>query len=377
MFSELLDQIEKGRSGDVPWIPINYPRLGSQVGISHRMYHLIGGDPGSGKTAFVDQTYVLDPYDWFQQQEDVSFEVIYFSMERSKVYKKAKWLAHKLYRDHDILIDVPTLLGWGTAKGEIGDELMDLIKSKEEYFNNMWKNVDILDGSTNPTGVFKALKQRALNKGVLYDRKNSDGHYRKVWMQGETERKETITEAECPVKMPHWDQKYVPNNPNLITVVVLDHIGKMQSERGFSEKQILDKTSEYIGVCRDLFGYCGVVISQFNRNNANIQRRINTDLSPEQQDFKGTGNTFEDADVVLALFDPSRHSLSSYQGYSITSTKNEQQVSRFRSTSLLKNSYGIDNAVFGFQFVGENGYFGELPKSQQMTIEKYEAIKNV
>lgn len=377
MFSELLDKIELGRSGDVPWIPLKYPRLGSAIGISHRMYHLVGGDPGSGKTAFVDQTYVLDPYDWFMQQEDISFEVVYFSMERSKVYKKAKWLAHKLYRDHGILIDVPSLLGWGTARTQIDDELMDIIKSKEEYFDNMWKNVEIIDGSDNPTGVYKALKQRALNKGKLYHRRNPEGNYIVEWMEQGVEKSRQIEASNCPVDIPHWDQKYVPDNDKLITLVVLDHVGKMQTERGFSEKQILDKTSEYLGVARDRYGYCCVAISQFNRNNANIQRRINTDLSPEQQDFKGTGNTFEDADVVLALFDPARHKLSKFRGYNIPATVNSNGVSRFRSISLLKNSYGMDNAVFGYQFVGENGYFNELLQPTQMQMQNYEDLKNV
>lgn len=82
------------------------------------------------------------------------------------------------------------------------------------------------------------------------------------------------------------------------------------------------------------------------------------------------------ADVVLALFNPHKHNLPRYQNYLINQSTNAQGFSRFRAITLLKNSYGMDNAILGFKFVGENGYFEELVKASEMTTEHYNNLKN-
>ena len=49
-------------------------------------------------------------------------------------------------------------------------------------------------------------------------------------------------------------KEYKPTNPNLITTVVIDHIGKLKNERGYSKKERIDKMSEYLGEVRDRYG---------------------------------------------------------------------------------------------------------------------------
>ncbi len=75
-------------------------------------------------------------------------------------------------------------------------------------------------------------------------------------------------------------------------------------------------------------------------------------------DFKDTGNTQQDANVVLALFSPRRYEIEKFRGYDITKLKD-----RFRSISLLKNRDGDSDKTIGLQFVGEVGYFQEVPKA--------------
>lgn len=376
-FNSLLRKIHQGINKENIFIPLSHPRLGSLISIEKSMYHLIGGDPGTGKTAFVDKTYVLDAYDFIINQNKVDFEVIYFSLERSREYKEAKWLAHRLYTENEILIDVPSILGSGTASKELTPEILQAIDSHKEYFDNLWKKVRIIDDKQNPTGIYKILKQHALENGTFYGI-NLEGKYYKQTLQSWKENKIILINKEaCPVELYDINEKqYVSDNPNRITVVIVDHIGKMKGERDYSEKQLLDKTSEYLSEARDSYKYFVVPISQFNRNNANIQRRIHTDLKPEEQDFKGSGNMYEDADAVLGLFNPHKHNLNKHYGYMINQTINSQGFSRFRSVSLLKNSYGMDNALMGFKFVGENGHFSELVKSTEMTSELYNNVKN-
>ena len=102
-FSQLLKQVEDGIEGKSKWIPIGYDKLGSHIGIGQKIYTLIGGNSGTGKTGFTDCTYVLNPYKWYKENKnktDIKFKIIYRSMERSKSFKIGKWVCAKLYEDN-------------------------------------------------------------------------------------------------------------------------------------------------------------------------------------------------------------------------------------------------------------------------------------
>jgi len=370
-FSQLINRIKTARNEEPLWIPFRYSGLSKHVGISKRLYHLFGGDPGTGKTAFVDQSYVLDAHDYaYRHPEKAKLKTIYFSMERSQDYKKAKWLAHRLYTHNDILVDTPTLLNWGTG-GELTDEIIEKAELHNEFFDKLYNDVDIFDGIRNPTGVYKIMIEKALHHGVIYGRGEKGQYYKtdlSVWQQNNEQTKISIRPSDCPKQLSKRKRIYIPHDERLVLQIILDHFGKPRPERGYSNKQTIDKTSEYLQIARDFYGMNVVGISQFNRNNANIQRRINTDLSPEQQDFKGSGNTYEDADVVMALFNPYKHGLDSFKKYNIKKTIHNG-FSRFRSIHLLKNSYGADNLVTAYKFMGECGHFEGIRKPDNINYE--------
>ena len=382
-YSKLLELVERGQKGDYPWIPLGQPKIGRHVGIGKRLYHLVGGDPGTGKTAFVDQNYVLNAYDWYindkPEEDETKLKIIYFSMERSKENKLAKWAALKLWEEEGIILDVPTVLGWGTAKRKLTDFEKRKLKEYEDFFDGkMLKDVHILDGATNPTGVYKQLVDWGLRNGNEYRRDEHGNVYRKDRQKylNNQECWEKIRESDLPndVEVKRYESVYKPDDEKLVTLVVLDHMGVVNHESGLGDKGTLDKMSKYFQACRDYYGYCFVAINQFNRNNANIMRRVNTDMSPEKQDFKGSGNMYEDADVVLALFNPYEFGISPYLQYKVKDLVNDEGYNRFRSVTILKNTYGIDNAAFGLQFIGECGYYNELPKASDMTSQMYDEI---
>jgi len=381
-YNKLLDLIEKGQKGNYPWIPIGQEKMGRHIGIGKRLYHLIGGDPGTGKTAFVDQNYVLRPYNWFRyekpEDDDTKLKVVYFSMERSKENKMAKWVAMKLWEQEGTLLDVPTVLGWGTAKRKLTNHEKQCIEKYREYYNEMSNHVQVLDGANNPTGVYKQLVDLALLHGDDY-RRNEHGQLfrkdREKFLQGEPSWEE-VPDRTLPddVTVEKYDSVYVPHDPNLIIEYIIDHMGVVRQESKLGAKGTLDKMSSYNQLFRDHYGFCPVAINQFNRNNANIMRRVNTDMSPEKQDFKGSGNMYEDADVVLGLFNPYEFGISPHLGYKINKLVNDEGYNRFRSVTILKNTYGIDNAAFGCQFLGECGYYDELPKASDMTDQMYDDV---
>jgi len=348
-YSQLIsNEIEKGRSGAISTIPLGFNKMGEHLTINKSMYTLIGGNSGTGKTGFTDQTYVLDPYDWYMKnknESDIKLQIIYRSMERNKAYKLGKWICSKLYTDYGILLDVPQLYGWASKKNHIPDEIYEKVNSCMNYFDEMQDVVNIIDGAENPTGVYNQLVENALSEG----------------------RVETKNQ---------YERTYIPQDNKKITLVVLDHIGKLKSERGFNKKENIDKMSELLGICRDMYGYSPVVVSQFNRSLSDSQRARNKEITPEPEDFKDSSNLYEDCDVALALFNPYKYKVFDHMGYDINKFVNERAFNRFRSVTVLKNSYGIDDFRLGMNFIGEVGRFVELPRAGEMNDDVYNRAKN-
>jgi hypothetical protein len=67
-----------------------------------------------------------------------------------------------------------------------------------------------------------------------------------------------------------------------------------------------------------------------------------------------------------------RYEMEKYRGYKI-----DQLRDRFRSLSLLKNRDGESDKVVGLRFIGEIGFFEELPRAELLTDEGYAKIISI
>jgi replicative DNA helicase len=117
-----------------------------------------------------------------------------------------------------------------------------------------------------------------------------------------------------------------------------------------------------------------VVVSQFNRDISNPIRIKNGDVEPQLDDFKDSSTTQEDADVVMALFDPMRYKVPDPSGYDLNKLVDTTGSKFFRSLRIIKNSYGSDDIRIGLGFYGEIGMFKELPRKKDITDEDYAAV---
>lgn len=345
-FELLKNEVQAGLDGRNNGIPMGFNRLNKYIGIRKSMYFLVGGLTGSGKTSFIDDAFVLNPFDWYimHKEPKIKLRIIYRSMERSRTYKLAKWVSRKIFLDHAIVIPVQKLLGW-TEK--MTHDEHDLFLMYEDYMNHMGEVITIIDGPENPVGIAKELKAHALENGKIE-------------------------------QLDEFNKIYVPNDSNTITIVVIDHIGLLKTTKDQpSKKEAIDKMSDELRYARDFFGYTPVVVSQFNRSISNIQRIKTGDVEPQLEDFAESSSTQNDADVVLALFDPLRYKVNDTSGYEINRLVDPMTGAKyFRSLRLIKNSYGEDDMRIGLAFLGQVGMFKELPKMKEMTDDVYEDIIN-
>lgn len=344
-FEHLKREVQAGLDGRNNGIPMGFNRLNRYIGIRKSMYTLIGGLTGSGKTSFVDDAYVLNPFDWYISQKDpkMKLRIIYRSMERSRTYKFAKWVSRKIFLDQGVIIPVPKLLGW---TDKMTKDEHDLFLMYEDYMGQMNETITIIDGPENAVGIAKELKAHALENGSIE-------------------------------QVDQYNKIYVPNNENEITIVVVDHIGLLKTTQAQpNKKAAIDKMSDELRYARDFYGYTPVVVSQFNRDISNPIRIKNGDVEPQLEDFADSSATQNDADVVLALFDPMRYKVEDPSGYNLNKLRDDYGAKYFRSLRLIKNSYGEDDIRIGLGFLGQIGMFKELPRKKDITDSDYDSVLN-
>lgn len=350
----LWDEICNGVKGKNSGIPMGFNRLNKYLGLRRSIYTTIGAAAGCGKTSLVDCAYVLNPYDWYiknKHKSNVQFEVIYFSMERKKTYKLAKWLCMKIWQEENVLMTTDELLSWQNKLDPKKQELANFyIKN---YFEEMTQSgvVKIIDGQVNPTGIWKYMEAHAKTRGKI----------------------EEVNE---------WENRYIPNNDNLITNVVHDHAGKTKNEAiggKYDKKLTIDKASEYYCRARDFLGYSPIMINQFNRTSyQDIQyaKKEGADPDPTVEYWKDSGNVIEDCDVAISLFNPYKYGLEEYMGYNIQDFTDGNGNNKFRGLKIIKNSYGTDNIRIGLGFLGEVSLFKELTRAADITQKELNFVIN-
>jgi hypothetical protein len=346
---QFVKQVKHMNSG-FSTIPLSHKKLNSYIAITKAMGMLFGGESGSGKTAMVDSTFVFDIFDhYIKQDTDKKTFVpywIYRSMERPEFYKRAKWTCLKLWKDYQILIDVPTLLNFSSRQFEISDEVMQIISSDvfSHYFDELNEHLTLYSRSATTGDIYKDTLKLVNQHGRLVKKMDEQG----------VERTE-----------------YVYNDDKVHFIHVTDHLGKLLRTTGQkSDKEKIDSYSRMMSnIFRDLYQGIYIDVSQLNRNIRSMDRLKLTDLDVKSDDFKESSEPYENADIVFGMLNPYKLGMEMYpmdNGYDISKTIDVKGRARFRSIKILKNSYGADDIRLAYRFLGENGYITELPKADQM-----------
>lgn len=343
-FDLLKKEVDNGIQGRNSGIPMGFRRLNKYIGIRKRIYTVIFGATGSGKSAFCHSAYILHPFDWWyanKNTSNVKLKFILFSMERSKVYTLAKWTSRKIFLDQGVNIPIAKLLGWWETK--LTKDEHDLFLMYEDYINELTAICDIIEGAQNPTGIYKYVKKYAEANGTIED----------------------INE---------YDKIYHPRHPNEIVIPIVDHFGLIKMERGMSKKEAIDKTSEYFQWMRDFLGYTPIGVSQINRDLSNPIYQKMDNIEPNLDQIKESGRPAEDADVVVSLFQPSRYKTNDASYNNVSKFISPEGADCFRSIKILKNTYGESDLRIGMGFHGSTGTFAELPKPKNMDSFDFETL---
>lgn len=329
MISEkLLYEIDRGRLGLNHGISMKLPKLESIIdGVTRETYTLILSNSGAGKTSFALYAYVYRP---LMEHLDDDFKVLYFSLEMGEVALYIKLLSIYIFETYGIQLSFKKILS-REKEYILSEEHYDLVKQCMPWVDKISKKLEIYDKKVSPKKVYAILKTRLEEMG-------------------------TFSESETRLL-------YKPNNPNLIYNIVVDHIGLVGT------KPDIDLLSSYLLFFRDKCGVSPVVIQQANREQGNIERFKQGKSAFTIHDAKDSGNTVQDCNIMIALYNPHRDGLKTYKHYNI-----EHLNSYFRSIMVLKNRYGDCDVEVGVNFFGWINMFHELPKPDE--IYDYERYTN-
>lgn len=327
IIDEIFKQIDAGRAGENHGYSMGLPKLEGIIdGVTKETYTLILSNSGAGKSSFALYAYVYKPL--MEHLDDDDYKVLFFALEMSEWSLYIKLLSIYIFEKYGIQLSFKEIL---SKKKEyiLSDEHYELVKECKPWLEKISEKLEVYDKHVNANTVYAILKQRLESMGRF---------------------------VETDTKL-----SYIPNNPNLIYTVVIDHIGLVRPRPGNSLKQEIDDLSAYLVTLREKCRISPVVVQQANREQGNIERFKQGKSAFTINDAKDSGNTVQDCNIMIALYNPHRDGLKTYKNYDI-----KQLEGNFRSIMCLKNRFGDCDVEVGCNFFGGINLFHELPKHDEI-----------
>lgn len=348
-FLSLRDEINRNQVEDrVMGVPFKLPKLDDVLfGQRQATYYLYGAETGIGKTTFVREKHIYQPYELFMDIGNPDkFDVIFVdcSLEISEDLNIAAGMVRHIYLKYGKVIPVSKLLGWS---GKLKEEELGIVNSKEveDYFLPLSKKMYIVSDEITPNRFHDILLELAKKVGTF----KKEGRY--------------ISECEG----------YELNNPNLYVYIIVDTANLVDPDSGHDTvKSSIDRMSRIAVRFRNKCKFIPVFIQQFNADISDTERRTKQKAvkTPQLRDFEDSKRCTKDANVAIGLYDPIRHmnidDNGIFLGYDIMRLR-----SWFRTAHLLKYRNGPSNIYVPLKFDGEVGVFTELKPAEQMTPQDY------
>lgn len=323
----LFVKIKDGLKGINIGISTGLPKLDEIIaGVQKATLYDIAAGLGVGKTSLALYAFIYYPLKTYLNNPN--FKIIYFSLEMTAEILLAKLLSLHIYDTYNIEVSYKKLMS-RTKNNRLSEEEFKIVANCELWLHQVEQSLIIYDKALTSDGLYAFLKQYSTDNGN--------------WISGEK------------------GETYVANNPDCLTLVVLDHMGLLKKKVGQSMKDAIDTTSSELIYFRNKCSYSALMLQQLNRTASSMDRRKAELQETELQDLKDSGGPSEAADVVLSLFFPHREKMVTYRGFKIAKGFREA----FRSIVVLKNRYGECDSIVPLNFFGSIGLFKELDEPSQ------------
>lgn len=358
---KLKEKRKRAIDGKINCIPSPFKRFSSDfVGLEKSTYLTVTSFTKGAKSQFTSYTFIYEPLLYaYYNNPDIKLTYIYFPLEESYERIIERFMSFLVYRlsKGKYRISPANLRSVDSSK-PVPKEVLEIIESDEvmsilKYFE---EHV-IFSQEANPTGIYKFCKAYAENNGKTYTKtiqiKNDFGQL-----------------TNCEV----FDY-YIPNNPEEYVIPIIDTINLVECERGLTQKQSMDKMSEYLAkYLRNRYGMSPIVIQQqaFSAEDNDSFKLGRT--KPSVHSLGDSKYTARDSNITLGLNSPARFGIQEYFGYDIRRLNDN-----VRFLEVLVNRDGQMGGVVGLFFDGAVCTFSELPlPGDKIAMEKvYKHVKQI
>jgi hypothetical protein len=348
--------------GRVNCIPSPFQRFSNDyIGLEQETYICVTSFTKGGKSQLVSFLMIYSTllYAYKNPDKEIDITFIYFPLEETPDRIMERFMSYLLFNISNgrIRIDPKTLRSTTSAVDETvlntleSEEYTKILKFFEEHI--------IFSSESNPTGILKFCTK--------YAEENGETFYKTYTVKDEFGN---------PVERKVFDH-YVLTNPNKYIVPVIDTINIIDTERGMSLKQSMDKMSEYCAkIMRNRYHMTPIVIQQQAFESEGNDALKLGKIRPSVAGLGDSKYVSRDANIVLGLFSPARFGLKDYLGYNIDILKDH-----VRFLEVCVNRDGAMGGIIALYFDGACCYFRELPiakkKNARGTLEETPEIKRV
>ena len=324
------------------------------VGIEQETYYCVTANQKAAKSQFTSFMFLYTPILYaYAHPDKVRVRIFYAPLEESKRKVTMRFMRYLLYIHSGFKIRVTHQELTSTLEGNpVSEEVLNVLESEEykkimEFFES---HVTFLE-DRNPTGCYKAIVKYACEHGERI------------------KQPLTITDEFGETKTVEKIVGYKPLDPDEYVIIIADHVGLLQEERGLDKRLTIRKYSEYMMELRDYYRYIPVIVQQQSSEVQSMDAFKLNRISPTPGALADCKDTRYDVNVMLGLTNPYAAHITTYPGsggYDITKLRDHQ---RFLEVMLTRD--GTANAIKALYFDGAVSYFKELPGPNNPIYEEY------
>lgn len=363
LINRVLNGLEERRkkviNGGINSIPSPFIRFSEDfLGVEQGKYYVVTASTKGGKTQLASYLFIYNTLLYaYHNPDKVRVKVFYYPLEETPEDIMLRFMSYLLYTLSNYKIRIsPTDLK-STKESKVLDETIIELLKKDEYLDilRFFEDNVIFSSSTNPTGVYNECRKYAENNGIV--------HTKKQIIKGELG--ETIT-----VDAFDW---YESNDPDEYRIIFYDHVSLINTERGMSLKQSIDKLSEYCVLLRNRYNFSPVIIQQQAFSGESLEAFKENKVRPTLANLSDSKYSARDCNVALGIFSPFKHELKEYFGYDISKLRDN-----VRFLEVLINRGGSPGGIVALYFDGAVNYFSELPRADDPKIQNvYKSLQDM
>lgn len=359
--NNLKEKRERALQGKINCIPSPFKRFSQDfIGIEKGMFTIITSFTKGGKSQFTSYAFIYEPLLYvYYNNPGIKVTYLYFPLEEAPSRIIERFMSFLLNRmtQGRIRLSPAELRSVDCAK-PLPKEALDIIESAE--FQNILKFFEsnvIFSTESNPTGIYKFCRSYAERNGIV--------SYKTIQIKNDFGKEENIKVFDS----------YTPNNPEEYVIPIVDTINLIDKEGNLTQKQAMDKMSEYgAKYLRNRYNMSPIFIQQqaFESENNDSFKLGRT--KPSVHTLGDSKYTSRDANIVLGLNSPARFGITEYFGYDI-----RKLGDYVRFLEVIINRDGQVGGIIGLLFDGATCTFKELPPpTDTMAMDKvYSYVKKI